>query len=44
MRITFKGRMKDFSKYMEMLILIYGADAKIIDIQKSIESVRLIHA
>ncbi|MEG2338162.1 MAG: hypothetical protein RSB66_03685 [Clostridium sp.] len=40
MRVNFKGNMKDFTKYMEMLILIYGADAKIKDIQSSIQQVR----
>lgn len=40
MNITFKGSIKDFTRYMEMLLLIYGKNAKIVDIQNSINKVR----
>lgn len=40
MRVTYKGKIEDFKQYMDTLILIYGKDAKIIDIEQSIDMVR----
>lgn len=40
MSLTFKGSIKDFTRYMETLLLIYGENAKIADIQKSIAAIR----
>lgn len=38
--VNFKGSIKDLSTFLQTLILIYGENAKIIDIQKSIAVVR----
>lgn len=38
--VNFKGSIKDLSNFLQTLILIYGENARIIDIQKSIGAVR----
>lgn len=38
--VNFKGSIKDLSNFLQTLILIYGENAKIVDIQKSIAAVR----
>lgn len=39
-RINFKGSNKDLGTFLQTLILIYGENAKIADIEKSIALVR----
>lgn len=38
--VNFKGNIKDLGKFLDTLILLYGENARIIDIQKSIGAIR----
>lgn len=40
MRVNFKGSNKELGTFLQTLILIYGENAKISDIEKSIAAVR----
>lgn len=40
MRVNFKGSNKDLGNFLQTLILIYGENAKIKDIEQSIKNVR----